>query len=75
MKKCTAVAYFRTSSAANVGADKDSERQRETVEAYERQPAWVREVHAAWVAHLHRHHAWAVSGEDPAQLASLLHGT
>ena len=35
MKKPAAVAYFRTSSAANVGADKDSERrQREAVMAY-----------------------------------------
>ncbi len=35
MKKTPAVAYFRTSSAANVGADKDSERrQREAVQAY-----------------------------------------
>lgn len=35
MSKNQAVAYFRTSSAANVGADKDSERrQREAVMAY-----------------------------------------
>lgn len=35
MEKCKAVAYFRTSSASNVGADKDSERrQREAVLAY-----------------------------------------
>jgi len=35
MKNNRAVAYFRTSSAANVGADKDSERrQREAVAAY-----------------------------------------
>lgn len=35
MQKNQAVAYFRTSSAANVGADKDSERrQREAVMAY-----------------------------------------
>src|SRR4051812_46937606 len=35
MKNRVAVAYFRTSSAANVGADKDSERrQREAVQAY-----------------------------------------
>jgi DNA invertase Pin-like site-specific DNA recombinase len=34
-KKCAAVAYYRTSSAANVGADKDSQRrQAEAVEAY-----------------------------------------
>jgi len=34
-KKQQAVAYFRTSSAANVGTDKDSERQqREAVTAY-----------------------------------------
>jgi len=31
----TAVAYYRTSSAGNVGADKDSQkRQREAVQAY-----------------------------------------
>jgi len=36
-KKSAAVAYFRTSSAANVGADKDSQRrQQEAVEAYAR---------------------------------------
>lgn len=35
MGKATAVAYYRTSSAANVGADKDSERrQREAVASY-----------------------------------------
>src|SRR3954447_1417234 len=35
MKNKGAVAYFRTSSAANVGADRDSEkRQREAVQAY-----------------------------------------
>jgi DNA invertase Pin-like site-specific DNA recombinase len=35
MQRNKAVAYFRTSSAANVGADKDSERrQREAVSAY-----------------------------------------
>ena len=35
MAKPAAVAYFRTSSATNVGADKDSERrQREAVQAY-----------------------------------------
>jgi DNA invertase Pin-like site-specific DNA recombinase len=35
MKNRTAVAYFRTSSATNVGADKDSERrQRDAVQAY-----------------------------------------
>lgn len=34
-KKCAAVAYYRTSSAANVGPDKDSQRrQAEAVEAY-----------------------------------------
>ena len=34
-KKPAAVAYYRTSSAANVGADKDSQRrQAEAVEAY-----------------------------------------
>ena len=57
MKKRTAVAYFRTSSAANVGADKDSERrQREAVEAYARTSrlAVVKEFYDA-----------AVSGADP----------
>ena len=35
-----AVAYMRTSSAANVGADKDSEhRQREAIQAFARRPA------------------------------------
>ena len=35
MTKAAAVAYYRTSSAANVGADKDSERrQREAVMGY-----------------------------------------
>ncbi len=37
MAKSTAVAYYRTRSAANVGTDKDSERrQREAVVAYAR---------------------------------------
>lgn len=37
VKKSSAVAYYRTSSAANVGADKDSlRRQREAVESYAR---------------------------------------
>jgi DNA invertase Pin-like site-specific DNA recombinase len=37
MRKQTAVAYYRTSSATNVGADKDSERrQREAVASYAR---------------------------------------
>src|SRR4051812_39868182 len=57
MKKRTAVAYFRTSSAANVGADKDSERrQREAVEAYARASRLtvVKEFYDA-----------AVSGADP----------
>jgi DNA invertase Pin-like site-specific DNA recombinase len=37
----TAVAYFRTSSATNVGADKDSEkRQRAAVETYAKQASF-----------------------------------
>jgi DNA invertase Pin-like site-specific DNA recombinase len=52
-----AVAYFRTSSAANVGADKDTvQRQRDAVTAYARAHGLeiVREFHDA-----------AVSGADP----------
>ena len=56
MKK-TAVAYFRTSSASNVGADKDSERrQREAVEAYAK---------AHKVEILDSFYDAAVSGADP----------
>ena len=52
-----AVAYFRTSSAANVGADKDSEkRQRQAVEAFARQAGFAI-VDAFYDA--------AVSGADP----------
>lgn len=57
MKKTAAVAYYRTSSAANVGADKDSERrQREAVMGYASQARLevVREFYDA-----------AVSGADP----------
>ena len=57
MRKPTAAAYYRTSSAANVGADKDSERrQRETVAAYakHRKLDLVAEFYDA-----------AVSGTDP----------
>ena len=53
----TAVAYFRTSSAANVGADKDTvQRQRDAVTAYAEAHGLeiVREFHDA-----------AVSGADP----------
>jgi DNA invertase Pin-like site-specific DNA recombinase len=53
----TAVAYFRTSSAANVGADKDSEkRQRQAVDAFARQAGFAI-VDAFYDA--------AVSGADP----------
>lgn len=55
--KITAVAYYRTSSAANVGVDKDSEhRQREAVAAYAKahRIEIVREFYDA-----------AVSGADP----------
>ena len=53
----SAVAYYRTSSAANVGADKDSERrQREAVAAYAR---------AARVEVMQEFYDAAVSGADP----------
>src|SRR5215207_4877684 len=56
-KKQQAVAYFRTSSAANVGADKDSERrQREAVIAYAK---------AAGVEVVAEFYDAAVSGADP----------
>ena len=56
MKK-TAVAYYRTSSAANVGADKDSERrQREAVAAYAK---------AARIDVVAEFYDAAVSGADP----------
>jgi DNA invertase Pin-like site-specific DNA recombinase len=57
MKKVAAVAYFRTSSAANVGTDKDSERrQREAVTAFAKSAGFqiVAEFFDA-----------AVSGADP----------
>src|SRR5215468_9878841 len=53
----TAVAYYRTSSAGNVGADKDSEkRQREAVQAYARAHGYeiIKEYYDA-----------AVSSSDP----------
>jgi DNA invertase Pin-like site-specific DNA recombinase len=57
MQKVTAVAYYRTSSAANVGADKDSERrQREAVAAY---------ASAARVTVLAEFYDAAVSGAEP----------
>lgn len=56
MKK-QALAYFRTSSAANVGADKDSERrQREAVQAYAK---------ASKVELVGEFYDAAVSGADP----------
>jgi DNA invertase Pin-like site-specific DNA recombinase len=55
-----AVAYFRTSSAANVGSDKDSEhRQRAAVEAYAKQAGF--EIVGAF-------YDAAVSGADPVDL-------
>jgi DNA invertase Pin-like site-specific DNA recombinase len=56
-KKQQAVAYFRTSSAANVGADKDSERrQREAVTAYAK---------VAGVEVIAEFYDAAISGADP----------
>jgi DNA invertase Pin-like site-specific DNA recombinase len=56
-KKSKAVAYFRTSSAANVGTDKDSEqRQREAVTAYAK---------SAGVEVITEFYDAAVSGADP----------
>src|SRR5262245_2953882 len=53
----TAVAYFRTSSATNVGADKDSERrQREAVVGYAR---------AVGLVVTSEYYDAAVSGADP----------
>ncbi|ANY78905.1 serine recombinase [Microvirga ossetica] len=55
--KTEAVAYLRTSSAANVGADKDSEkRQRQAVEAYAR---------SAGYRVVDTYYDEAVSGADP----------
>jgi DNA invertase Pin-like site-specific DNA recombinase len=55
--KLTAVAYYRTSSAANVGADKDSERrQRDAVAAYAK---------TAKLALAAEFYDAAVSGADP----------
>jgi DNA invertase Pin-like site-specific DNA recombinase len=57
MRKPAAVAYYRTSSAANVGADKDSERrQREAVLSYAK---------AARVEVVREFYDAAVSGADP----------
>lgn len=57
-KKTAAVAYFRTSSAANVGPDKDSQRrQAAAVEAYAKRPARLDIVASFYDA--------AVSGADP----------
>ena len=57
MSKKAAVAYYRTSSAANVGADKDSEkRQRAAVEAYAKATGY--EIVASF-------YDAAVSGADP----------
>jgi DNA invertase Pin-like site-specific DNA recombinase len=57
MKNKAAVAYFRTSSAANVGADKDSERrQREAVQAYAK---------SARMTLAEEFYDAAVSGADP----------
>ncbi len=53
----TAVAYFRTSSAANVGSDRDSERrQREAIEAFARQAGY---------SIVETYYDAAVSGADP----------
>lgn len=55
-----AVAYLRTSSAANVGQDKDSERrQREAIEAYAK---------AAGIAIVDEFYDAAVSGADPIEM-------
>jgi hypothetical protein len=57
MQSGKAIAYLRTSSAANVGADKDSDkRQRAAIEAYARRERWeiVEEFYDA-----------DVSGADP----------
>jgi DNA invertase Pin-like site-specific DNA recombinase len=57
-KKTAAVAYFRTSSASNVGPDKDSQRrQRTAVEAYAKGRARLAIVASFYDA--------AVSGADP----------
>src|SRR4051794_39945354 len=56
----TAIAYLRTSSAANTGADKDSDkRQRETIEAFAKRGGYVivGEFYDA-----------AVSGADPIEI-------
>lgn len=58
IKNTKAVAYFRTSSAANVGADKDSlRRQQEAVEAYAKGPPKITIASTFYDA--------AVSGADP----------
>ena len=57
IKSAAAVAYYRTSSASNVGADKDSEhRQRAAVSAYAK---------AARIAVVREFYDAAVSGADP----------
>src|SRR4051812_446643 len=62
MKKRTTVAYFRTSSAANVGADKDGERgQREAVQAF---------VRASRLTVVKEFYDAAVSGADPVDARS-----
>jgi DNA invertase Pin-like site-specific DNA recombinase len=59
-KKQQAVAYFRTSSATNVGADKDSERrQREAVTVY------AKTAGIAGIAVVAEFYDAAVSGADP----------
>src|SRR5262245_16381052 len=59
-KKRPAMAYYRTSSAANVGADKDSElRQREAVQRY---------ANRAGLALAGEYYDAAVSGADPIDL-------
>src|SRR4030088_1673945 len=56
-KQVEAVAYIRTSSAANVGADKDSDkRQRAAIEAFAKR---------AWFALVGEFNDAAVSGADP----------
>ena len=60
-----AIAYLRTSSAANVGADKDSEkRQRLAIEAY---------AHRAAYELVGEFYDPAVSGDDPVESRPALH--
>jgi len=73
MKKLTAAAYYRTSSASNVGADKDSlKRQQEAVAAY---------ATANGIEIVKEYYDAAVSGADPinerpgfSDMLSYLHG-